>query len=314
MEASCKKRTGMSTDDTKTEANDCQLDDEKESITLQHILGDDKGLIAFFDEVWQMKCAVYSIGVPIRVDTNDEEQKWSLERAQENPVAELVRQGWQVLVDLMDQEHLKATRGIEQGGRGEIMTPLLFRNRCMVDAEDRRAKYRYVDGSIGITNLWAAFLDGCSVVLNHVDLQSPWIALLCEDLQLSLPHAYANAYITPAGSQAVSAHTDDRDVLIIQVYGRKQWTVYERIPVPYPYPHEQFGKDPTNPLPEFVSTGPILVQQTLEPGNVLYMPRGYVHEARSCGDCCSFHVTVALATHDWSLAGKENNNKSTVNN
>ena len=33
------------------------------------------------------------------------------------------------------------------------------------------------------------------------------------------------------------------------------------------------------------------------------MPRGYVHQARSLNDNLSFHITIALATHDWSLAG-----------
>jgi hypothetical protein len=41
----------------------------------------------------------------------------------------------------------------------------------------------------------------------------------------------------------------------------------------------------------------------MRPGDVLYMPRGYVHEARSLESEPSFHVTVALATHDWTLAG-----------
>ena len=85
-------------------------------------------------------------------------------------------------------------------------------------------------------NLFAAYLDGCSIVLNHADWSSPWIAALCEDLQRSFPHAYANVYITPPSSQAVRAHADDRDVIVIQVAGKKAWTVYSKIPIPFPYP------------------------------------------------------------------------------
>jgi hypothetical protein len=33
------------------------------------------------------------------------------------------------------------------------------------------------------------------------------------------------------------------------------------------------------------------------------MPRGYVHEAHTLLDECSFHVTIAMPTHDWTLAG-----------
>ena len=35
---------------------------------------------------------------------------------------------------------------------------------------------------------------------------------------------------------------------------------------------------------------------TLRRGDVLYMPRGYVHEARTAGSGGSFHVTVAIST------------------
>jgi hypothetical protein len=228
-------------------------------------------------------------------------------RVQQNPLKELIRQGWYVLVDLMDQHHrqrLHESPQCEDMGFQEECKPILFQNQEIVDIKEKQSKYGHVEKSNDDTiNLWAAFLDGCSVVLNHADIQSPWIACLCEDIQRSLPHAYANVYITPSGSQTAPAHADDRDVFVIQVYGRKQWKVYQRIPVPYPYPHEQVGKDARNPVPDSVLHGPVLIERTLCPGDILYMPRGYVHEAQSCEDCCSFHVTVAIATHDWTLAG-----------
>jgi hypothetical protein len=139
------------------------------------------------------------------------------------------------------------------------------------------------------------------VVVNHSDSRVSEIAALCLDLQRSFPHAYANAYLTPPGLQAVPAHADDRDVLVVQVYGEKTWKVYQPIPVPYPYPNEQVGKAGI-PVPQRVFEK-VLVERTLRPGDVLYMPRGYVHEARAIENAPSFHITVALATHDWSLAG-----------
>ena len=73
------------------------------------------------------------------------------------------------------------------------------------------------------------------------------------------------------------------------------------MPVPYPYPHEQVGKDGI-PIPRSVLDGPKTISTTLRPGDVLYMPRGFVHQAQ-CSDSLSFHITIALATHDWTLAG-----------
>lgn len=149
-------------------------------------------------------------------------------------------------------------------------------------------------------NAFSAYLDGCSVVVNHADKVLPTIADLCDDLQLSFPHVYANAYITPPSSQAVRPHADDRDVWIFQIYGSKTWKVYKKVPVPYPFAHEQVGKDGIH-VPEEVLTE-VLICHTLRAGQVLYMPRGYVHEATSEPEDCSFHVTVAIATHDWCLA------------
>ena len=158
--------------------------------------------------------------------------------------------------------------------------------------------------------------------MNHADTLHPSIAILCHDLQDSFPHVYANVYLTPLASQTVPAHADDRDVFIIQVVGWKLWTIYTHIPIPYPYPSEQVGKSKALPVPEHVRHGPILFQSVLQPGDVLYIPRGYVHEAQSITSIPpnqpkqtqpssssssslfgSFHITIAIATHDWSLLG-----------
>lgn len=258
------------------------------------------------------------------------------ERVQENPFRELIQNGFAVLTDLMEStSQPKAPSPSEAVANSKSLpveesVPLLFRDLQLVPRTERLEKYSrrrrssrsggnrsQDDGAAPrsedahamttttTTDLWSAFLDGCSVVVNHADEESPWLAALCQDLQRSLPHVYANAYLTPAGRQTVPPHADDRDVMIVQVYGRKHWIVYRNIPVPYPYPHEQVGKagDDHWPVPEAVLQGPILLERTLEPGDVLYMPRGYVHQATSGSECCSFHVTLAMATHDWSLAG-----------
>lgn len=313
--------------------------EEEESRSLQFLLqGTNTTVPAFFDRIFQVSCAVYSTAEKSS-NSNDpdsssssspnnaSEHAWNRERALENPVRELVEQGWQVLCDLLEQRHRQlppqistatstATSNDDGGSDAADMAPLLFRDCAMISLEERAAKYSFLRSNddddaknppFADCNLWAALLDGCSVVVNHCDRRSPWIAALCEDLQRSFPHAYANAYITPAQSQTVSAHADDRDVLVVQVHGRKLWRVYQNIPVPYPYPHEQVGKPDDDgrpvPVPESVLRGPLLLERTLEPGDCLYLPRGYVHQAAARDDGCSFHVTVALATHDWTLAG-----------
>ena len=121
--------------------------------------------------------------------------------------------------------------------------------------------------------------------------------------------------MTPPLSAAVPPHADDRDVLVVQIYGSKQWRVYDNVPIHMPYTSEQVGKGGLEVSEDGVLNGPLASLDddgdegddgdgvTLRRGDVLYMPRGYVHEARTAGSGGSFHVTVAISTHDWTAAG-----------
>jgi len=144
----------------------------------------------------------------------------------------------------------------------------------------------------------AALLDGVSCTSNHAEFVWPPLAQLCQRLRRSLLHVYTNCYVTPAGTQAVPKHADDRDVFILQLEGCKHWLVYAHPPVKFPYTDEQVGKH-GNPVPSSIAEFPPIVDCVLYPGDVLYMPRGWVHEA-SCSRESSWHATLAVATHDWS--------------
>lgn len=146
----------------------------------------------------------------------------------------------------------------------------------------------------------AALLDGCSCVVNHAEYVWPAFLRLCRQLRSRLLHVYANTYITPTNSQAVRAHADDRDVFVLQLQGTKHWRVYNNPPIEYPYSDEQVGKHGLA-VPSQVLNSPPLMEVVLQPGEVLYMPRGFVHEAR-CTESSSWHATLAVATHDWSWA------------
>lgn len=182
----------------------------------------------------------------------------------------------------------------------QFTLPIVSKDKKCLSLEELAPRYG--------NNLFEAYLDGCSILLNHNDRHCPYTAALCEDLQKTFPYVYANAYLTPPASQAVKAHADDRDVLVIQVYGRKVWKVYEEVPIEYPYTHEQVGKNDLQ-VPQSILDGNLIVDTVLQPGDVLYIPRGFVHEA--CTDKQeneddiqpSYHITIALATFDWALSG-----------
>lgn len=244
----------------------------------------------FFQHTWQKESKVYRHSNTESVNISG---MWNEDQMLRSPLEEILSQNWHIVIDLLHRAETKTNRKGEGGPRAEHEIPLIFQN-SEVQSQDA------VEESYG-ASLFAPYLNGCSVVLNHADLLSPWIAGLCQDLQKSFPHAYANCYLTPPSSQAVPPHADDRDVFIVQLVGRKNWEVYETVPILYPYPHEQVGKEGL-PVPKQVLEGPRALAVTLEPGDVLYMPRGAVHQAH-CSDSMSFHITVALATYDWTLAG-----------
>ena len=108
--------------------------------------------------------------------------------------------------------------------------------------------------------------------------------------------------MTPPKSQTAPPHADDRDVLVFQLVGHKHWKIYGEVPIPYPYTNEQVGKDSME-VPSAVLNGPLVFDDCLHPGDVMYLPRGFVHQAQSTDDSLSFHITVAIATHDWTLGG-----------
>ena len=145
-----------------------------------------------------------------------------------------------------------------------------------------------------------------------------------------------NAYITPPGQQGLAPHFDDVDVWVCQTEGSKHWRVYSQVGLGLRDPEGpaidpealQRGLASTDPpsapqrpllapladiwatcssgdlAPEqFAESGvELLMEVTLQVGDVLYIPRGGVHEARAASgaDGGSCHVTIS--THQrWCL-------------
>ncbi|KAG7357476.1 cupin domain containing protein [Nitzschia inconspicua] len=270
----------------------------KSSKVLQSILGE-MSTDEFFDKIWQKQPKIVSRGVGIKKEEDDDDNKnkvgdkpkdpsFDAKKMKTQPLEETIRQAWNVLTELMQRAPL-LDRNEEN-----LELPVVMMDGNVQRLEDVMERY-------GTTQtLFSAYLDGCSIVQNHADLISPWIAALCLDLQSIFPYVFAQTYLTPPLSQTLNPHADDRDVIVIQLLGQKEWSVYQDVPIPYPYPHEQVGKRPDLPVPPQVLNGPTSISKTLRPGDVLYIPRGHVHQAFSSDDL-SLHITIAIATFDWTL-------------
>jgi len=156
--------------------------------------------------------------------------------------------------------------------------------------KDRQLNHEY-------ENIHLAFLHDVSIVINHLDKSWPDVMHYCHRLAPIFGHMYANMYLTPAGNQTAPPHTDDRDVIIVQVFGHKHWKLWNN-PQPLCYKEEQLGKGQPKLLAE--DLGEPMISETLEQGDVLYMPRGYLHEATT-SDTTSLHITFAVPTADFAM-------------
>ncbi|EGW05818.1 Myc-induced nuclear antigen [Cricetulus griseus] len=95
----------------------------------------------------------------------------------------------------------------------------------------------------------------------------------------------SNVYMTPAGSQGLPPHYDDVEVFILQLEGeKKHWHLYSpTVPLAREYSVEPKARIGT-PTHDFI----------LKPGDLLYFPRGTIHQANTpSGLAHSTHVTIS---------------------
>ena len=97
-----------------------------------------------------------------------------------------------------------------------------------------------------------------------------------------------NAYITPAQNQGFAAHYDTHDVFVLQVSGRKKWTVHEPVVTLPTQPWERLAEQVASR-----ATEQPLIDTALEPGDCLYLPRGFIHSAKALGGT-TVHLTFGI--------------------
>ncbi|MEW2131949.1 JmjC domain-containing protein [Streptomyces sp. NPDC005435] len=144
------------------------------------------------------------------------------------------------------------------------------------------------------TALWRLFADGATLVLQALHRTWEPVGGLCAALSAELGHpVQANAYVTPPQNQGFDDHYDVHDVFVLQIQGSKRWLVHEPV---HPDPlREQPWTEHRAAVAE-AAKGPAYIDTVLEPGDVLYLPRGWLHAARAKGEV-SIHLT--LGVHVW---------------
>ena len=137
----------------------------------------------------------------------------------------------------------------------------------------------------------AAMADGTSLVLQGLHRTWPPLVEFGARLADELGHpVQINAYITPPQNQGFAPHYDVHDVFVLQVAGRKHWTIHE------PVVDAPLDNQPWDSVRDAVAAraeGEPVIDTVLEPGDAMYLPRGTIHAAQALGET-SIHLTVGV--------------------
>ena len=147
-------------------------------------------------------------------------------------------------------------------------------------------------GTVDVERVLAEFEDGATIVLQGLHLNWEPLAEYCRSLEAELGHpAQANAYFTPRSAQGLPVHHDTHDVFSLQVAGEKRWLVYEPA-WELPLKNQRYKEETMG------ARGAPVHDVVLRSGDTLYLPRGWLHEAKT-SDTDSLHITVGVNVYTW---------------
>ena len=136
------------------------------------------------------------------------------------------------------------------------------------------------------------FAAGATLVLQGLHRTWAPVAEFTRALVADLGHpAQVNAYITPASARGFDPHYDVHDVFVIQITGEKRWRIHAPV---HQSPLRTQPWDGHRAEVEREAQNPPVIEETFRPGDVLYLPRGWIHSATALGGT-SIHLTIGVA-------------------
>jgi ribosomal protein L16 Arg81 hydroxylase len=133
------------------------------------------------------------------------------------------------------------------------------------------------------------------VLISNVASALPKVRDILEKLTRELDcTCYADLFLTPPRvSKGFGIHYDLHDVYVLQLYGAKRWDIYEsEVHLPHvPTFYNGFNRN--------IKSHNLIKEANLTQGNLLYLPRGYVHNVTTT-DHLSMHLTIGTTNRMWS--------------
>ncbi len=150
------------------------------------------------------------------------------------------------------------------------------------------------------------FASGMTLLFSEVQLHAPplvsWLEAIRADIGVSaLTEKRCLIYATPAGT-GTGPHFDQNVNFVLQVHGTKRWKLAPNTNVTRPMTRHRLGQ-PIDPELESYSRLPMPsalpadhAEIVLEPGSVLFVPRGTWHATHATTDTLSLNFTFSAPT------------------
>lgn len=196
--------------------------------------------------------------------------------------------GFGDLLSPADADELLGRRGLRTpflrvANEGQLLSPSRYTGSGGAGAE--------VDDQVLDERVLQLYADGATLVLQGLHRIWPPLIDFARELGADLVQpVQINAYLTPPSNQGFATHYDTHDVFVLQVDGRKHWRIHE------PVLTDPLERQPWGGRADEVSAtaeGPPALDVTLQPGDALYLPRGWLHSAQAEGES-SLHLTVGI--------------------
>ena len=139
--------------------------------------------------------------------------------------------------------------------------------------------------------------EGCSLSIRRLQTIKPELSVLRREVAEETGYeTHFNAYLTPPKQHGLRYHFDPYVTLVIQIHGSKVWPLHRPF-VEHPVEeYENFRRRGfTEQERELLANTAPEQAFTLTPGDVFWLPRGWVHSPHNRdGDEPSLHLTFAL--------------------
>jgi hypothetical protein len=148
-----------------------------------------------------------------------------------------------------------------------------------------------LSATIDVARVAEEFEQGATIVIQALHVHHAPLAHFARELEQALGEpVQVNAYYTPRAAQGLPVHHDTHDVFCLQVAGHKRWLVYEPV-LELPLKDQRYRRELGEP-------GEPILDVTLDPGDTLYLPRGWLHQALT-SESDSLHLTVGVTAYTW---------------